>query len=132
MTLDYGHYPKVLQLVILTRTDGRLGRKDFRMIRSLDRRQVQGEHILDETIINLVQSAERIFPPTTLHRTSTPIRFKHELVVQVYFSIEGETIDGTKITGADQTGELRMLVIPVSVVLPSVNIDTSSNARPII
>jgi len=52
--------------------------------------------------------------------TSTPIRFKHELVTQVYFSIEGETIDGTKITGSDQTGELRMLVIPVSVVLPSV------------
>jgi hypothetical protein len=79
---------------------------------------VQGKHISDRNFFTHVQVAHTL--ALLQYSTSTPIRFKHELVTQVYFSIEGENIDGTKITGSDQTGELRMLVIPVSVVLPSV------------
>ncbi|WVQ82686.1 hypothetical protein IAT38_004818 [Cryptococcus sp. DSM 104549] len=54
--------------------------------------------------------------PTTRGGTITPIRVKHEFVLHVFYSIEGESVYGQKVEGP---GELRMLETKFPVVVPS-------------
>lgn len=51
-------------------------------------------------------------------RTITPIRVTHELLLQIYYSIHGESVKGEKIKGP---GELRMMSVRVPTHLPSVS-----------
>lgn len=51
-------------------------------------------------------------------RTITPIRVTHELLLQVYYSIYGESVKGEKIKGP---GELRLMSVRVPIHLPSVS-----------
>lgn len=51
-------------------------------------------------------------------RTITPIRVTHELLLQVYYSIHGESVKGEKIKGH---GELRLMSVRVPIHLPSVS-----------
>lgn len=53
------------------------------------------------------------------------MRFQHELITQIYFSVVGEDINGEPILGSDKTGALRMLIVPAAIKLPSVRVLTS-------
>jgi hypothetical protein len=57
------------------------------------------------------------------------VRFQHELITQIYFSVVGEDIKGEPILGSDKTGALRMLIIPAVIKLPSVSVSTWVVAR---
>lgn len=57
--------------------------------------------------------------PSTIDGTITPIRVNHDLVVQVFFSVNGEDLHGNPIEGEDQSGVMRMLVLTLPTVLPS-------------
>lgn len=58
-----------------------------------------------------------------LFRTKTPIRVKHKLVLKVYFSVAGETLSGEPLLGeAEGVGDLRMLMVNLPELLPSVSI----------
>ncbi|WVQ72618.1 hypothetical protein IAR50_002176 [Cryptococcus sp. DSM 104548] len=54
--------------------------------------------------------------PTTHERTITPIRISHDLIFQVYYSIDGESVSGEPIDGP---GELRVMQIKVPVLMSS-------------
>ncbi|KGB79453.2 hypothetical protein CNBG_5291 [Cryptococcus deuterogattii R265] len=54
--------------------------------------------------------------PSTHDGTITPIRVTHELLLQVYYSIHGESVKGEKIKGH---GELRLMSVRVPIHLPS-------------
>ncbi|OWZ42130.1 hypothetical protein C356_03575 [Cryptococcus neoformans c45] len=54
--------------------------------------------------------------PSTHDGTITPIRVTHELLLQIYYSIHGESVKGEKIKGP---GELRMMSVRVPTHLPS-------------
>lgn len=57
-----------------------------------------------------------------LCRTRTPIRVKHKLVVKVFFSVIGETLSGAPISdGPGNVGDLRMLVVNLPELVPSVS-----------
>lgn len=43
------------------------------------------------------------------------------MTLKVFYSIRGLTLQNEKITGDDQSGDLRMLVMPAPVRLPSVS-----------
>jgi hypothetical protein len=43
------------------------------------------------------------------------------VTLKVFYSIRGLTLQNEKITGDDQSGDLRMLVMPAPVRLPSVS-----------
>lgn len=51
-------------------------------------------------------------------RTITPIRVTHELLLQVYYSIYGESVKREKIKGP---GELRLMSVRIPIHLPSVS-----------
>ena len=53
-----------------------------------------------------------------MSRTITPLRVSHELVLQVFYSIEGQGVYGEPIAGP---GELRMMGVKVPVIVPSVS-----------
>jgi hypothetical protein len=54
-------------------------------------------------------------------RTVTPIKVAHEFVLQVFFSVEGEDLVGNQINDGDASGVMRMLVLPIPVMMPSVS-----------
>ncbi|ORX38571.1 hypothetical protein BD324DRAFT_577633 [Kockovaella imperatae] len=54
--------------------------------------------------------------PSTYYGTITPIRVKHELAIQVFYSIQGESVAGMPIKGP---GELRMMSYRMPVMVPS-------------
>lgn len=56
-------------------------------------------------------------------RTITPIRVSHEMVLQVFFSVDGEDLQGNPMEGDDHSGVMRMLVLAIPTVLPSVSHD---------
>jgi len=58
--------------------------------------------------------------------TITPIRVHHELVLQVFFSVDGEDLQGNPLEGDDSSGVMRMLVLTMPTVLPSVSTFLSS------
>lgn len=51
------------------------------------------------------------------HRTITPIRVTHEFQLQVFYSVDGESVAGRPIKGP---GELRMMAVKMPITLPSV------------
>ena len=51
-----------------------------------------------------------------MDRTITPIRVSHDLLLQVFYSIDGETVTGQPCEGP---GELRMMQVKVPVNVPS-------------
>ena len=55
-----------------------------------------------------------------VYSTISPIRISHAVTLKVFYSLRGLTLQNEAIQGDDQSGDLRMLVIPVSVRLPSV------------
>jgi hypothetical protein len=57
--------------------------------------------------------------------TITPIRVHHELVLQVFFSVDGEDLQGNPLEGDDSSGVMRMLVLTMPTVLPSVSLCSS-------
>ncbi|ORY35614.1 hypothetical protein BCR39DRAFT_511144 [Naematelia encephala] len=61
--------------------------------------------------------------PSTSHGTVTPIRVSHEVQLQVFYSVEGETVAGMQIQGP---GELRMMAVKLPVIVPSCCCSTSS------
>ena len=50
--------------------------------------------------------------------TITPIRVSHEMILQVFYSVEGETVAGAI---KDGPGELRMMAVKMPVLVPSVS-----------
>lgn len=52
-------------------------------------------------------------------RTITPIRVNHEMLLQVFYSVDGETVAGRPIDGP---GELRMMNVKMPVIIPSVRL----------
>jgi hypothetical protein len=48
-------------------------------------------------------------------RTITPIRVTHEFQLQVFYSVDGETVEGRPIEGS---GELRMMAAKAPITLP--------------
>ncbi|WVQ81909.1 hypothetical protein IAT38_004036 [Cryptococcus sp. DSM 104549] len=54
--------------------------------------------------------------PTTGEGTITPIRVSHELIFQVFYSLDGESVRGEKIDGP---GELRMMSVKMPICVPS-------------
>ncbi|ODO08789.1 hypothetical protein L198_00522 [Cryptococcus wingfieldii CBS 7118] len=54
--------------------------------------------------------------PTTHERTITPLRISHDLIFQIYYSVDGEKVDGEPIDGP---GELRVMQIKVPVIMSS-------------
>ncbi|KAL7423927.1 hypothetical protein Q5752_001512 [Cryptotrichosporon argae] len=54
--------------------------------------------------------------PSTNEGTITPIRVTHDLTLQIFYSVEGETVTGRPIKGP---GEVRMCQIRVGVLVPS-------------
>lgn len=57
----------------------------------------------------------------SLDSTISPIRISHAVTLKVFYSVRGLTLQNESIEGDDQSGDMRMLVIPVSVRLPSVS-----------
>lgn len=51
--------------------------------------------------------------------TITPIRVTHDLVWQVFYSIEGRKVNEAPVTGP---GELRMMAVKIPINVPSVSI----------
>jgi hypothetical protein len=49
--------------------------------------------------------------PSTSPHTVSPFDIQHSLSLRVFFSVKGETLNGEPIEGADDTGEMRMLVV---------------------
>lgn len=70
-------------------------------------------------IISLLLTREHCRPDR--HSTITPIRVHHELVLQVFFSVDGEDLQGNPLEGDDPSGVMRMLVLTMPTVLPSVS-----------
>lgn len=54
--------------------------------------------------------------PTTNPGTITPIRVSHELLVRIFYSVEGETVGGREILGP---GEVRMCQVRLPITVPS-------------
>jgi hypothetical protein len=52
-------------------------------------------------------------------RTITPIRVSHDLTLQVFYSVEGESVAGATIEGP---GELRLMAVRLNVLVPSVGV----------
>jgi hypothetical protein len=64
------------------------------------------------------------------HRTKSPIRVKHKLVLKVYFSVAGETLTGEPLHGEPEgAGDLRMLMVNLPELLPSVSISPAHVLR---
>jgi len=53
------------------------------------------------------------------HRTITPIRVSHDLLIQFFYSIDGQATSGRAIEGP---GELRMMQVKVKLMIPSVSL----------
>lgn len=49
--------------------------------------------------------------PSKAPQTLSPFDIQHSLSIRIFFSVRGESMDGEKIEGDDDTGEMRMLVI---------------------
>lgn len=56
-----------------------------------------------------------------ISRTETPVKVSHEFVLQVFFSVDGEDLAGNQLNDGDASGVMRMLVLPVPVMMPSVS-----------
>ncbi|WOO81269.1 uncharacterized protein LOC62_03G004798 [Vanrija pseudolonga] len=54
--------------------------------------------------------------PTTSAGTITPLRVSHELLVRIFYSMEGETVTGKQINGP---GEVRMCQVRLPITVPS-------------
>jgi hypothetical protein len=52
-------------------------------------------------------------------RTITPIRVSHDLLIQFFYSVEGQATSGRSIEGP---GELRMMQVKVKLMIPSVSL----------
>lgn len=57
----------------------------------------------------------------TVSRTETPVKVAHEFVLQVFFSVDGEDLAGNQLDDGDASGVMRMLVLPIPVMMPSVS-----------
>jgi hypothetical protein len=55
-------------------------------------------------------------------RTITPIRVSHDLLIQFFYSVEGQATSGRSIEGP---GELRMMQVKVKLMIPSVSLQIS-------
>lgn len=53
------------------------------------------------------------------HRTITPIRVSHDLLIQFFYSVDGQATSGRPIEGP---GELRMMQVKVKLMIPSVSL----------
>lgn len=53
-------------------------------------------------------------------RVETPIKVGHQLRMQVYFSVQGEDVQGNKLDDGGP-GELRVLRVDKKVILPAVS-----------
>jgi hypothetical protein len=49
------------------------------------------------------------------------VKVAHEFVLQVFFSVDGEDLAGNQLDDGDASGVMRMLVLPVPVLMPSVS-----------
>ena len=58
-----------------------------------------------------------------LNRTITPIRVSHQVLLQVFYSVEGETVAGALCNGP---GELRVMAVKIPTVIPSVRTQSKS------
>ena len=54
-------------------------------------------------------------------RTRSPLRLTHRIRHKVFFSVDGQDVDGQAIGGEKQPGALRMLVVQKPVFLLSVS-----------
>jgi len=52
-------------------------------------------------------------------RTITPIRVSHDLLIQFFYSVNGQATSGRPIEGP---GELRMMQVKVKLMIPSVSL----------
>jgi len=52
-------------------------------------------------------------------RTITPIRVSHDLLIQFFYSVEGQATSGRSIEGP---GELRMMQVKLKLMIPSVSL----------
>jgi hypothetical protein len=52
-------------------------------------------------------------------RTITPIRVSHDLLIQFFYSVEGQATSGRSIEGP---GELRMMQVKFNLMIPSVSL----------
>ncbi|KAJ9095705.1 hypothetical protein QFC21_005577 [Naganishia friedmannii] len=71
--------------------------------------------------------------PSVFPGTNTPLNITHELSLRVFFSVKGETMDGSSIRdgkGVDEEGEMRMLVINVGERVSSVCLRMFRAVRP--
>jgi hypothetical protein len=60
-----------------------------------------------------------------IHRsTITPIRVTHEFQLQVFYSVDGESVAGRPIKGP---GELRMMAVKMPITLPSVRLRAAAS-----
>jgi hypothetical protein len=60
-------------------------------------------------------------------RTITPIRVSHDLLIQFFYSVEGQATSGRSIKGP---GELRMMQVKVRLMIPSVSLPYSTPTSP--
>lgn len=67
--------------------------------------------------------------PSRSPGTITPFDIQHALQLRVFFSVKGESMSGERLTGKDQTGEMRMLVINLAEQLSSVSLSVLSLKR---
>ena len=58
-------------------------------------------------------------------RTITPIRVSHDLLIQFFYSVEGQATSGRSIEGP---GELRMMQVKVKLMIPSVSLSYLTTA----
>ncbi|WRT68347.1 uncharacterized protein IL334_005323 [Kwoniella shivajii] len=65
--------------------------------------------------------------PTTNHGTITPIRVKHELTLQVFYSLDGRCVRDDPIEGP---GELRMMSVRMPIAVPSCCLTVSALVLP--
>jgi len=65
------------------------------------------------------KSSLHIVKRANSRRTITPIRVSHDLLIQFFYSVEGQATSGRPIEGP---GELRMMQVKVKLMIPSVSL----------
>jgi hypothetical protein len=81
--------------------------------------EAQGKDHREETLVGTGSlPIDSIGRPTTLEGFDTPLRNTHTLVYKVYFSVWGEDGYGATLPN-DGPGQLRVLSMPTSVIVPS-------------
>ena len=65
-----------------------------------------------------------------LDRTRSPLRLTHRVRYKIFFSVDGQDINGKAIAGVNEPGALRMLVVHQPVFILSVSRKRTKSARP--